>query len=77
MTIFKETHEVEFDGDGFAVHRTCGARLTEDWSIARTESYGIKRDGTLEMLSEGGDDKDCEGVWCGYCDARVTLEKAE
>lgn len=72
--MFKETGEVGFDKDGWAVHKPCGTRLSEWWSVSRDEEYSIMRDGTIVLVPDGGDDKDCDGVTCDTCDVRVTLE---
>ena len=70
-----ETDEIGFDADGFAIHKPCGERVTEEWSITRTESYNLKRDGTAVITSEGGDDKECDGAWCDGCDTQVKIQK--
>ena len=75
MAQFKETDEIGFDGDGFAMHAECGERLVEEWCIASTEEYYLKRDGKTVLASEGGDDKDCDGVWCPKCSVPVAMEK--
>lgn len=71
--MFKETGEVSFDTDGFAVHKRCGERLFEEWNITRFEDYHLKRDGETVLAGEGGNNRECDGVWCADCDVAVTM----
>jgi hypothetical protein len=70
-----ENDMIEFDSEGYAVHRECGTRVIEEWSITRCESYHLKRDGTATLADEGGDDKECEDIWCEKCDVQVYVDR--
>ena len=72
-----ETEDVGFDAQGFAVHRECGERLIEEWTITQYKGYAVKQDCDREWVGDDGSDRECEGVWCDACDVEMTLETTE